>query len=114
MATKKVVKLNRRQLRGLIAEAIQHRPLGEAEQPYRTTRGLSPAVDDMLETMGEMVEKHFDAGGYNPDDPSMAHLGPEAWAEQVDAAVKEFVTEAEALFERINQKLIDGEYYDGN
>lgn len=108
---KKALKLSRTQLRNIIKEAIQHKPLGEAEMPYRTTRGISPGADDLLDEIGNLVEKHFNRDGYNPDDPSMANVGPQAWQEQVDLAVGEFIRIAEEALETIDQKLTDGEYY---
>ena len=54
-------------------------------------------------------------GMYNPDDPSMAALGEDAWSDQVEAAMQEIVQGAiddDRVSETI-QALIDGEFHRG-
>jgi hypothetical protein len=115
---KKAVKLNAQQLRGLIREAIQHRPMGmdeadldeagpknsmrhNAAMKHNPTTIISKAVDD--------IEKFWKAL-YEEDKSSMAELDQEDWDEQVKEAVEELYLQFLKSVNEVDAKLTDGVY----
>lgn len=120
------MKLSRKQLRGLINEAIQGREIGqplftapaakrssikEVEDPYG---GQTMYIDDVVAAASGAAQTYF-ASMYDPSDPSIeAAGGEESFNRQVDSALMEFEEETEQLVKRIENKLIQGEYYQGN
>jgi len=109
--TKKAIKINTAQLRGLIKEAIMAKPFGQPEgvwinEEVTTETHLSEQLEDV-------VRKYF-ANLYDADDPSMAHAGKKEWEAQAAAAAAEFVDRSLDLIDEIDAKLIDGEYYSGS
>lgn len=105
---KRVVKLDREQLRGFINEAIQGRQPGSPlwEMPRQRvevdTWGLRASIENTI--------REFFEGMYNPDDPTMVTGGPEAWKEQCDDAAYSCLDKIEEVIEDAMGRLIEGYY----
>jgi hypothetical protein len=116
----KVVKLDKRQVRSLIKEAIEGRQPGSPlwtppveKKPTVETLGAGiagrrpiDAIDNLCMVVGNSW--HDLAGA---DDPSIELTGVEAWEYQVDEASEELYNEVQNLIYKIENKLIEGEYY---
>lgn len=113
---KKVVKINQKQLRSLIREAITSRepgsPLWSPPEEKKSIKesGLANELPEMLaDTVQSSWEDMFDEG-----DPSMTAAGGKpAWDEQCARAADEFAHRVNELLEEIEMKLVDGEFYRG-
>lgn len=113
---KRVVRLDQRQLRGIIKEAIQTREPGsplwspEPEKKSVNESGLANQLPEMLaDTVQGSWEDMFDEA-----DPSMMGAGGKpAWDMQCAAAAEEFSHRVNELLEEIEQKLVGGEYHRG-
>ena len=121
----KPIKLNQKQLRGLISEAITSIPFGEAakyfeemmtpevneaETPYKhiaDTDGLA-SLDEFVTEVEQNWLSLYDEG-----DPSMASLGRPAWEQQVSSACDKLVDAINNALGKIELELIDGQYYNG-
>jgi hypothetical protein len=105
----KAIKLTQQQLRSIIQEAIQRKPLGEAEEYRGQDEGLAPDV-------ARLAANHFDEywdNAYDENDPSQAALGRETWVLQVQEASNELIEDIVASVEKVQNKLINGEYHRG-
>lgn len=118
---KRIVKLDRTALRGLIKEAIQGRqpgsPLWSAPVKKRALQempghggvhqlgGNQGALEDFVESLKIDWTDMFDEG-----DPSMATEGREGWAKQVDAAAEELSEKVEQLASEVEERLVNGEF----
>lgn len=111
---KRVVKLDQKALRGLIREAIQGRqpgsPLFTPPPEKRTIRESNSEGYDMVM---DLVTKVTSGWQYDPNDPSMAATGEEAWEGQVSQAEDELLNRIAEVIEDVQTKLINGEYYSG-
>lgn len=111
---KRVVKLDRRQLRGLIREAIMSREPGSplwsppAEKKFGDEPGQVNQLPEMLaDTVKGSWEDMFDEA-----DPTVSGTrGKPAWDMQCEVAAEEFAHRVESLLEEIEQKLVGGEFY---
>lgn len=133
--SKKIVKLNKKQLRGLISEAFTSIPFGEAakyfdemmtpevnEAPKSVTkRPFGPnnnanANTDNIAAMDEFIhEVEVEWGGlYDDGDPTMVRLGRVAWDQQVSSACDHLVDLIQKALNDTETMLTDGEFYIGD
>jgi hypothetical protein len=111
---KRVVRLDQRQLRGIIKEAIQTREPGSplwSPEPEKRVVKESNLANDLPAMLADMVQGSWEEL-YDDADPSMQHAGgKQAWDQQVADAAEEFATRVNQLLEEIETKLVQGEFY---
>ena len=100
----KPVKITQKQLRSLIKEAIQHKPLGEAEELV----GNFPLIEEVTNAFQTVLDKEWP---FDPNDPDM--VSEEDWNAQKDGAVQQFMNDVSDVIESVVGKLIQGEYHRG-
>lgn len=128
------MKLNQKQLRKLISEAIQGRQIGEPEpfslaesngesdddfdSPYGGSTDASAGLIGQIEQVLSTTVLNYLTDMYDPGDPSMeAAGGKPSWVAQCNEAAAELVSgilsseDVLDLAESVVNNLIQGEYY---
>jgi len=126
---KRIVKLDKQQLRSLITEAIMSRSPGDplwspprekkravkevvVDQPLHTappsvaSERLQPTLDALSDTLSDVWTSLYDEG-----DPVQSEHGLAEWETQVDIAVDEVVSTLMDTIDDVEQNLHNGEYY---
>lgn len=113
---KRVIKLDQKQLRSIISEAIQGRQPGSPLfTPPDDRKNIHEA--DLASTLpgqlADTVQAHFEEQ-FDPSDPSMQQSGGRhSWNMQCAAAAEEFASRVNELLQEIETNLVNGEYYRG-
>ena len=94
------MKLSTKQLRKIISEELKR--VSEARMSD------FDKIEAMTNTFREILRREWP---FDPGDQSMAFHGEEAWNDQKEAAVEDFMNEVSELIEKIENKLIGGEYH---
>jgi len=110
---KKTIKLDRAMLRGLINEAIMAKPFGQPEGIWVNEADEHETdASDVVQQMAE-VAKQFWIDTFSEGDPSQQEAGLESWNEQCERAAEELVQRLLGPFSDVEDRLIDGEFYEG-
>lgn len=113
---KKTIKISQKGLRSLIKEAIQSREPGSLlfTPPAEKRQKVSESVADDSD-----LDAYLDAcaDGWHSmsaeDDPSIQATGQAEWEMQVESAVTELKAKIAQATDEVEQKLINGEFYQG-
>lgn len=108
----KPIRLSQGRLRSLIREAIQHKPLGEAEHAYG--QDVNSDLEAAIDAFAMKLHEHFNgfyAANYNDVGPDREAEAQDEWDMQVEHAVDEVTLELQSVIGNVQNKLINGEYY---
>lgn len=94
------MKLTQTQIRKLVVETLSE--IDESSTTVLEDSGIENVLDEIADTWHS---------AYNESDPSQAALGPEAWKDQVVAAIDALRSEFEQAYSKIETKLLNGEFY---
>jgi len=113
---KKPIKLSKEALHRIIVTEVKKttQRITEASRAQDQHGQASYIASNMAATGDGMVEEVL-SNMYDEGDPSMNHVGPQAWQQQCREAATDFMTQVEPLLEEAAEemimKLIDGQYY---
>ena len=110
---KKMIKLSRNQLRGLINEAIMAKPFGQPEGIWVNEAEEHEEGPSELATQMAGLAYEYWVDTFNEGDPTQQAAGKHEWQKQCDFASDALAEELETVLKSIEDRLIDGEFYEG-